>query len=333
MAANTKKTKPPLPSLCTGINPLTFKLPKTLAAGVKAVLQDWTDHAKIARLWTLDAKLWRGTDEGAWLGWLNIADQQLNSLGIFDRVIAEAKSGRYTDALVLGMGGSSLCPEVLAMTFGRIKGFPRLHVLDSTNPDQVRTFADKLDLKKTLFIVASKSGSTLEPNIFKAYFFDRARQALGVEKAKQRFVIITDPGSAMEQAAHHEGIPQEHIFYGVRSIGGRFSALSNFGLVPAAVMGLDIAKYLGRAKAMVQACSPGNSGRDFGCVAQRRPQQAHADRVTGHSRPRRLARTTHCGIHRQRGKGDHTRGPRGPRRSGGLWRRPAFRVPPARTGA
>lgn len=249
---------------CAALNPLTCKLTPSLAKTVADVLKNWDAEAKVARLWALDSSLWLGRKnpdagdlERLWLGWLSIADQQFNSVGLFEELIAEATSGQFDDALLIGMGGSSLGPEVLAMTFGRAPGFPQLHVLDSTDPAQVRAFEAKINLKRTLFIVASKSGSTLEPNILKAHFLARAKAVVGERKARERFLIITDPGSDMEKAARAEGIPQAHIFYGLPNIGGRFSVLSNFGIVPAAVMGLDLAKFLGHAKAMAQACSPG----------------------------------------------------------------------------
>src|SRR5438105_9440782 len=134
------------------------------------------------------------------------------------------------------MGGSSLAAEVLAMTFCKIDAFPRLHVLDSTDPAQIRASEDKLDLASTFFIVSSKSGSTLEPNIFKQYFFERVKQTVGAGEVGQRFIAITDPGSKFEQVAQADGF--RHIFHGVPSIGGRYSALSDFGMVPAAVMGI-----------------------------------------------------------------------------------------------
>jgi transaldolase/glucose-6-phosphate isomerase len=157
--------------------------------------------------------------------------------------------------VLLGMGGSSLCPEVLKETFGRIAGFPELHVLDSTDPAQIRALADRIDVATTLFIVSSKSGSTLEPNIFKAYFFDSAKQSLGADKAGSRFVAVTDPGSNLEKEARLDRF--RHIFPGVKTIGGRYSALSNFGLVPAAVMGLDVERLLDEAERMLHACAPG----------------------------------------------------------------------------
>ena len=156
--------------------------------------------------------------------------------------------------LLLGMGGSSLCPEVWKETFGRVAGYPELLVLDSTDPAQVKAIEEKIDVDKTLFIVSSKSGSTLEPNIFKAYFFDKVKQKLG-DKAGSRFVAVTDPGSNLEKEARGDGF--RHIFPGVKSIGGRYSALSNFGMVPAAAMGLDVERLLDEAERMVHACAPG----------------------------------------------------------------------------
>ena len=205
------------------------------------------------RLWQRDASLWTGADEAKWLGWLDIAGDRLAHVQDLRRIAVDAKSNGFTHALLLGMGGSSLCPEVLKMTFGKIAGSPELHVLDSTDPAQVKAFENKSDPSKTLFIVSSKSGSTLEPNIFKQYFFQRAKLAAGAEKAGSRFIAITDPGSKMQQVAEADHF--RHILYGLPSIGGRYSALSNFGMVPAAVMGIDAGKFLERTQEMAQACS------------------------------------------------------------------------------
>ena len=152
------------------------------------------------------------------------------------------------------MGGSSLCPEVLKITYGKQPGHPELHVLDSTDPAQIKSIESQVDLARTLCIVASKSGSTLEPNIFKQYFFDRMQQTVGKDKAGERFIAITDPGSRMQQVAERDHFRK--IFFGLPSIGGRYSALSNFGMVPAAIMGLDVGKFLQRTNEMVQACEP-----------------------------------------------------------------------------
>ena len=150
------------------------------------------------------------------------------------------------------MGGSSLCPEVLRKSFGRIERFPELHVLDSTDPAQIRAIESRIDLAKTLFFVASKSGTTLEPNIFKQYFYARAKEAVGADQAGSRFIAITDPGSKLREEAAQDNFRK--IFLGVPSIGGRYSALSDFGLAPAAAMGIDVSRFLGRASEMVKAC-------------------------------------------------------------------------------
>jgi transaldolase/glucose-6-phosphate isomerase len=241
------------------VNRLAHKLPKELKAAVDASLDDWRKNNKVARLWQKDASLWSNTDESNWLGWLTITDEQLANLDTLKRFSAEVKSAKFKHVLLLGMGGSSLCPEVLRMTFGKVAGFPELHVLDSTDPAQIKAIEQKLDLKKTLCIVSSKSGSTLEPNIFKQYFFERVKKAVGEELLGGRFIAVTDPGSKMQQVAETDKFWK--VFAGVPSIGGRYSALSNFGMVPAAAMGLDVAKFLKSTHEMVKACGA-NSAAD-----------------------------------------------------------------------
>jgi transaldolase/glucose-6-phosphate isomerase len=231
----------------------TSTLPQDLAASVKTATDDWRANGKVRRLWQRDATLWTGTDEASWLGWLGITTDQLTEHEKLCKVAEDAKNGGFSDVLLLGMGGSSLCPEVLRMTYGKIAGYPELHVLDSTDPAQIKSFDDKIDLAKTLFIVSSKSGSTLEPNIFKQYFFERVKQAIGADKAGSRFIAITDPGSKMQQVAEADKF--RYIFSGLPSIGGRYSALSNFGMVPAAVMGLDTRSFLEHTDEMVHACA------------------------------------------------------------------------------
>ena len=227
-------------------------------AAVKKNLNDWRASGKVRRLWQHDASLWTGEDEANWLGWLDITDEQLANAAKLKEFADDVKSAGFSDILLLGMGGSSLCPEVLALTFGQTPGFPRLHILDSTDPAQIRSVEKKVDLAKTLFIVSSKSGSTLEPNIYKQYFFERVQQTVGSNKDKDKagshFIAITDPGSKMQLVAERDHF--RHIFYGLPSIGGRYSALSNFGMVPAAAMGLDTGKFLARTKEMVDACKP-----------------------------------------------------------------------------
>src|SRR6266567_6485074 len=236
------------------ISQWSYKLPELLAKEVVQTVADWRAAGKVRRLWQRDASLWTNSDEAQWLGWLDITEKQLENKAQFQRLAEEIRKEKdnFTDILLLGMGGSSLCPEVLAKTFGHIPGFPRLHVLDSTDPAQVRATEQKVNLAKTQFIVSSKSGTTLEPNIFKQYFFERVRQTIGAENAGSRFIAITDPGSKLQSEA--EAGKFCHIFPGVPGIGGRYSALSNFGMVPGAAMGLDIPKFLDRTEEMVQAC-------------------------------------------------------------------------------
>jgi len=231
----------------------TYKLPDALNTAVKTAMDDWRANGKVRRLWQRDASLWTGSDEANWLGWLGVTEDQIAHGDKLQAVAQEVKGEGFTDIVLLGMGGSSLCPEVLAKTFGRIAGFPQLSILDSTDPAQIRALEGSINVGKTLFVVSSKSGSTLEPNIFKQYFFERAKQAVGAEKAGRHFIAITDPGSKMEQVAGADHF--RHVFHGLPSIGGRYSALSNFGVVPAALMGLDTAKFLDRTEEMVEACA------------------------------------------------------------------------------
>ncbi len=226
-------------------------LPAKLEQNFSAAVADWQNGNKIDRLWARDASLWTNTDEAKWLGWLDIVERQQKDLTRFRALAEDIRSAGFEYALLLGMGGSSLCPEVLAETFGKQAGFPRFSIVDSTDPAQVRAAEQSVDLKKTVIIVSSKSGSTLEPNILKQYFLTRMKEAVGAE-AGSHFIAVTDPGSHMEQVAKADGF--RHIFYGDPQIGGRYSALSNFGMVPAAVMGLDVEKLLARAKAAVDMC-------------------------------------------------------------------------------
>jgi transaldolase/glucose-6-phosphate isomerase len=235
------------------VNRLAYKLPEELQAALAASLEDWKQNNKVARLWQKDASLWSNADESKWLGWLTITNEQLANLDTLKQLAAEVKKAKFKHVLLLGMGGSSLCPEVLRMTFGKIAGFPELCVLDSTDPVQIKTIEKKVDLKKTLCIVSSKSGSTLEPNIFKQYFFERVGKAVGDKVAGSRFIAVTDPGSKMQQVAEDDKFWK--IFAGDPSIGGRYSALSHFGMVPAAAMGMDLGKFLSTTQEMVQACA------------------------------------------------------------------------------
>jgi transaldolase / glucose-6-phosphate isomerase len=232
---------------------LTYRLPDKLAQGVDATLEDWKANNKVKRLWARDASLWTNTDESKWLGWLGITEEQIASRAKFQEIAGEVRDAGFTHAVLLGMGGSSLCVEVMKYTFGKISGFPQVHVLDSTDPAQIKAVESAIDIAKTIFIVSSKSGSTLEPNIFKQYFFDRVRQAVRHAEAGKHFIAITDPGSHLHQVAEADGF--RRIFFGLPSIGGRYSALSDFGMIPGAIQGVDIDKFLELADEMAHACA------------------------------------------------------------------------------
>ncbi len=230
------------------LNAFRYNLPETINDDVMREISAWRDSGRTDRLWAKDASVWTGDDEAKWLGWLHIVEEQLALVESYRALQNDIASSGFTDVLLMGMGGSSLCPEVLAMTFGK----DNFHILDSTVPAQVKAVEDKLDLEKTLFIVASKSGSTLEPNCFKQYFFEKLAEKVGRENAGKQFIAITDPSSKMEQVAKEDGF--RHIIYGKPEIGGRFSALSAFGMTAAAAMGLNVEAFLESAAKMVKAC-------------------------------------------------------------------------------
>lgn len=232
----------------------SYSLPAGVADAVQSSLREWKDADKVGRLWDRDPSLWTGRDEDRWLGWLDITEQQLAQIPLLTGLAGETLHRGFTHVLLLGMGGSSLCPEVLTLMFGTQAGCPELHVLDSTDPAQIRTIEKRIRLASTLFIVSSKSGKTLEPMILKAYFFDRVQRLVGTKAAVRQFIAITDSGSPLQQAAEADDF--RHLYFGVPTIGGRYSALSNFGMVPAAVMGLDIVQILEHAEEMVEACFP-----------------------------------------------------------------------------
>lgn len=227
---------------------MDLTLPARIEQDVNSEAAKWNTEQKTQRLWAKDASLWTGGDEDEWLDWLEIVTKELGRTQIYRDLRSDIDASGFIDILLMGMGGSSLCPEVLASTFGRTN----FHILDSTVPAQVRSVESKLDIEKTLFIVASKSGSTLEPNCFKQYFFDLLSGSVGGENAGRQFIAITDPGSKMERVAKEDGF--RHIFYGEPRIGGRFSALSAFGLTAAAAMGLDVGQFLASANVMADRC-------------------------------------------------------------------------------
>src|ERR1700744_4718114 len=221
-----------------------------LEKAVEKSTEEWRASAKIRNLWHKYKSVWTGDDENKWLGWLdspakaNVAD--------YEDYARRVKGQNFSDAVVLGMGGSSLGPEVLAETFPKKSGFPKLHVLDSTDPAQVRAMEKAIDIKKTVFIVSSKSGGTTEPNVMKDYFFAQVYKAIGKDKAGHRFIAVTDPGSSLEKLAKKQGFAR--TFHGEPTIGGRYSVLSPFGLVPAATAGIDVKSLIHHTLSMVRSC-------------------------------------------------------------------------------
>src|SRR3954470_13517865 len=264
------------------LNSMTYKLPEELQKDVQTALEDWRKEGKVRRLWAADASLWTEADEANWLGWLEIVDKQLKGIAHLQDFADDVKRSGFRDVLLLGMGGSSLGPEEFAETFGSKPGYPKLHVSDSTDPAQIRHFESRIDVAHTLFLVSSKSGSTLEPNIFKQYFYERAKQTVGAAEASKRFVAITDPGSSLEKAARNEGF--RCVFHGLPSIGGRYSVLSDFGMVPSAAIGVDPRAFLENTAEMVRSCAASappveNPGVILGAILGTAQRRGH-DKVT-----------------------------------------------------
>ena len=299
----------------------------SLEKAVEKSTEEWRASAKIRKLWHKDKSVWTNDDENKWLGWLDSPAKA--DIADYEDYAQRVKGQNFSDAVVLGMGGSSLGPEVLAETFPKKSGFPKLHVLDSTDPAQVRAMEKTVDLKKTLFIVSSKSGGTTEPNVMKDYFFAQVSKAIGADKAGHRFIAVTDPGSSLEKVATKQGFAR--IFHGDPAIGGRYSVLSPFGLVPAATAGIDVHSLIHHTLAMVRSCGADvppheNPGVQLG-LAMGLAGLEGRDKVTIFSSRkdrgfRRLGRATHRRIHRQGRQGS------GSDRRRDAWRRLGLRQRP-----
>jgi transaldolase / glucose-6-phosphate isomerase len=209
--------------------------------------------AIVERIWNYDASLWTGSDEDRWLGWLDVVSRMQLHVDEL-KAFADAASAQFRDCVLLGMGGSSLAPDVARRTFG----VGTFHVLDTTHPEAIRRLEREVDLEQTLFLASSKSGSTIETRSHLEYFWERTGGR------GPQFAAITDPGSDLDQLAHERGF--RAVFPGEPEIGGRYSALSMFGMVPAALLGADVARFLDAAEAMVEACKgkDGNPGLELG---------------------------------------------------------------------
>ena len=228
-----------------------------LDASIRAALARLDQQQFSQRLWARDPSLWKEDAAhqriiASSLGWLDSPVTMRDQAPALAEFAREIQVQGFRHAVVLGMGGSSLCPDVCRLTFGSAEGFLELHVLDSTVPASVASVANAVDVPNTLFIVSSKSGGTIEPLSFYKYFYDLVRKHKGVA-AGENFVAITDPGTVLEKLAREQGF--RRVFPGHPDIGGRFSALSNFGMVPAALAGVDIATLLDRALDMRRACA------------------------------------------------------------------------------
>jgi glucose-6-phosphate isomerase len=240
------------------LNSFSYSLPDQIEASFRRAASEWQVENTVKRIWQKDASVWTDSGEENWLGWLEIAERELANRAEYSAIRNDVRNAGFTDIVLMGMGGSSLCPEVLARSFG-VSNF---RILDSTVPAQVMAVENAIDLENTLFVVASKSGSTLEPNCFKQYFFDRVSQ-VSSDPGKQ-FIAITDPGSKMEQAAREDGF--RHIVFGEPTVGGRFSALSPFGILPAALMGIEIEEFLRGGIAMADSCRSEDVLQNPGCA-------------------------------------------------------------------
>ncbi len=216
------------------------------------------DNEIMKRIWQQDHTVWSDSPKeiSNRLGWLTIAEKMASEMARFNALVDVVRKDGYTNVLLLGMGGSSLAPEVFARTFGVADGYLQLDVLDSTDPDAVLAYADKLDVSKTLFIVATKSGGTAETLSFFKFFYNRTLDAVGADSVGQHFIAITDPDSKLETLAQRLGF--RATFLNDPNIGGRYSALSYFGLVPAALIGVDLATLLERAQKMAINCDYNN---------------------------------------------------------------------------
>jgi len=235
---------------------------------VKTALKELKENQVIEKIWNLDHTVWKPkpTEISNRLGWLVSPKGMMDSIAEIEAFVEEVREAGYTHALLLGMGGSSLAPEVFRFTFGVKDGYLDLAVLDSTDPGAVLSFAEKLNPAKTLFIVSTKSGGTVETLSFFKYFYNRVSDSFGADQAGEHFIAITDPGSSLEQTA--KKLNFRKTFLNDPNIGGRFSVLSFFGLVPAALIGMDLKLLLERASRMAANCSDSenNSGAWFGAI-------------------------------------------------------------------
>ncbi len=250
LGATARQTREAMPTAVGGTSVAAGS--DAAGAAIADAMEAWRRDGRIRRLWSADATLWTGTDEAQWDGWLHVVDDETGKLWSLTWLCDYVRDNGFSDVVLLGMGGSSLGPQVLAEVLDRPADGPTFHMLDSTDPRQIGALTAVLPLAHTLFVTSSKSGSTLEPNIFTDYFWDLVAGAVGKDAVARQFVAVTDPGSLLEQRATGEAWAA--LYPGITTIGGRYSVLSNFGLVPAAAIGIDTGDLLRRTLPMVRAC-------------------------------------------------------------------------------
>ncbi|MCI4327743.1 MAG: bifunctional transaldolase/phosoglucose isomerase [Thermoplasmata archaeon] len=237
------------------LDPQAWTLAPSDAARVTARMDAWQAARVPARVWRLDPTLWPAApakDVADRMGWLQLPERMHEQIGGLAEFAERARSDGTRHVVVLGMGGSSLAPDVFRRIFGSRSGYPELHVLDSTHPQAVSDLRRRLDPAHTIFVVSSKSGTTTEPLAFHRYFADQLTAA-GVDPAPH-FVAITDPGTPLETLAHEQNF--RAVFQALPTVGGRYSALTLFGLVPAAMIGVDLRGVGDEAWTMAEACAP-----------------------------------------------------------------------------
>jgi len=241
---------------------------KHLNETITTTLSRLSKEKIIERIWNKNYTVWNDNPDeiSNRLGWLDSLETILKEIGEIKEFAQSVIKAGFTKALLMGMGGSSLAPEVFRLTFGVKDNFLDLDVIDSTHPEAVKEFSDKLEFEKTLFIVSTKSGGTVETISFMKYFYNKTLKGLGKEKAGEHFIAITDPGSGLEEMAKQLNF--RRIFLNDPNIGGRYSALSLFGMVPAALIGIDLNQFLATTKLMVDECkiNENNSAAELGVV-------------------------------------------------------------------
>ncbi len=242
---------------------------RSAGPGAEAALAHLAQRGFLTKLWNKEPSPWSSDPSHERivehsLGWLDFPKTVFAEAPGLAQFAGEVARSGFTHVVVLGMGGSSLAPDVLRATFGRVAGFPELHVLDSSDPAQVAALERSLDLAHTLFIVASKSGTTTEPEAFFRYFYERVRTVSGAEGAGRQFVAITDPATHLGKQAEDAGFLR--VFENDPDIGGRYSALSYFGMVPAALAGYDVAGILERGLGALRADGPAVDVREAQAV-------------------------------------------------------------------